>query len=80
MKALDIALNALTVLSVTIFLAYLGLHYDHGLFVTLPPEITGFFTQRPAVQYVAFGLLVAALIAKVPVGRAIKREDARIRR
>ncbi len=33
-----------------------------------------------ALQYVALGMLVAALIAKVPVGRTIRNRDAETRR
>jgi hypothetical protein len=77
MKILDLALNAIIVLSATVFLAYIGLyHFDFGLFTTLPESITGFFTRNGALQHVALGLLVAALIAKTPVGRAIKRQEA----
>ncbi|MFC4015741.1 hypothetical protein ACFOY2_51615 [Nonomuraea purpurea] len=77
MKILDLVLNAVIVLSVTVFLAYIGLYYfDFGLFTTLPENITGFFTRNGALQYVALGLLIAALIAKPFVGRAIKRREA----
>lgn len=77
MKILDLALNAIIVLSVTVFLAYAGLYcFDFGLFMTLPESIVGFFIRNRALQYVALGLLMAALIAKVPVGRAITRRDA----
>lgn len=77
MKFFDLALNAIIVLSASIFLAYIGLYYfDFGLFLTLPESIAGIFTRNGALQYVALGLLVAALIAKAPVGRAIKRQEA----
>lgn len=79
MRILDLALNAVIVLSATVFLAYIGLYYfDYGLFTTLPDSITRIFTGLPALQYVAVGLAVSALIAKRPVGRAInggKRES-----
>lgn len=77
MKTLDLALNTIIILSATVFLAYIGLYYfDFGLFMVLPEGITGIFTRNGALQYVALGLLVAALIAKSPVGRAIKRQEA----
>lgn len=80
MKILDLALNALIVLSVTVFLAYIGLYYfDWGLFTTLPESITGVFLRNGAIQYVALGLLIGALFAKAPVGRAIKRRESRKR-
>lgn len=77
MKLFDLALNAIIVLSATVFLAYIGLYsFDFGLFMTLPEGVTGFFTRNGALQYVALGLLVAAMIAKAPVGRAIRRREA----
>lgn len=77
MKIVDLLLNAVIVLSATVFLAYIGLYYfDFGLFITLPESISGVFTRHAALQYVALALLVAALIAKAPVGRAITRHDA----
>lgn len=76
MKILDLALNAVIVLSVTVFLAYIGLRYfDYGLFTTLPQSVVGFFTGNSLLQHVALGLLIAALIAKVPTGRAITRRN-----
>ncbi|MEU7834734.1 MULTISPECIES: hypothetical protein [unclassified Nonomuraea] len=77
MKIFDLVLTAVILLSATVFLAYIGLYYfDFGLFTTLPESITGFFTCNGALHYVALGLLVAALIVKPFVGRAIKRREA----
>lgn len=77
MRIIDLALNAAIILGATIVLAYVGYHYwDFGLFVTLPEPISGFFVRNGALQYVALGLVIAALIAKVPVGRELKRRDA----
>lgn len=77
MKILALTLNAAIILFATIFLAYVGLYYfDFGLFVTLPESITSIFTSAPALQYVALVLAIAAGIAKVPVGRALKRQEA----
>jgi hypothetical protein len=77
MKFLDLALNATIVFGATIFLAYVGLFYfDFGLFKTLPSSIVGVFVDNGALQYVALGLAIAAMIAKRPVGGAIKRQDA----
>lgn len=75
MKALDLFLNAAIVFSATVFLAYLGLLYDFGLFTTLPAGITGFFLERPVLQYVALAVTIGALVAKAPVRKAI-RQDA----
>ncbi|PPF37020.1 hypothetical protein [Pseudoclavibacter sp. AY1H1] len=81
MKAIDLTLNAVIAVTVTVFLAYLGFHlWDFGIFTTLPPDITGFFLDNAALQYIALGMLVAAMIAKVPVGRRIKTRDAETRR
>ncbi|MFJ4223770.1 hypothetical protein [Microbacterium sp. NPDC089695] len=74
MKALDLILNATIVLSATVFLAYLGLLYDFGLFTTLPAGITGFFLDRPVLQHVALALVVGAMIAKAPVRRALRQQ------
>lgn len=80
MKILDLALNALIIFSATVFLAYVGLYYfDYGLFKTLPEGITGIFTRNGVLQYVALGIFVAAMIGKIVVGRAIKRQDAQNR-
>jgi hypothetical protein len=77
MKILDLALNALILASATIFLAYIGLYYfDYGIFTSLPEGIVEFFARNGALQYVALALLAAALIAKVPVGRALERQKA----
>jgi hypothetical protein len=75
MKLLDLALTGLLVLSVTVFLAYLGLRFDAGLFTTLPDGITGFFLALPALEFVALGSTVAALTAKLIVGRKLKRQE-----
>lgn len=78
MKAIDLTLNAIIILSATVFFAYVGLYYfDFGLFTTLPDGITRIFTGLPALQYVAVGLAVLALIGKTRVGSAIKRQEAR---
>ena len=74
-KALDMFLNAAIIFFATVFLAYVGLLYDFGLFTTLPVWITEFFLDRPVLQYVALALTVGALIAKVPVRKAIRKHD-----
>jgi hypothetical protein len=77
MKILDLALSATIVLGATVFLAYVGLFYfDFGLFKTLPANIVEMFVRNGVLQYVALGLAVAAMIAKRPVGQAIKRQEA----
>ncbi|PPF78452.1 hypothetical protein [Pseudoclavibacter sp. Z016] len=81
MKAIDLTLNAVIAVTVTVCLAYLGFHFwDFGIFTTLPSDITGFFLDNPSLQYIALGMLGAAMIAKVPVGRTIKTRDAETRR
>lgn len=72
MKALDLILNALIVFSATVFLAHLGLLYDFGLFLTLPPQISGFFLDRPILQYLALAVAIGALVAKALLKRAIR--------
>lgn len=80
MRILDLALNAIIILSATVFLAYIGLHYfQFGLFMILPADIVAVFTDNGPLQYVALGLAIAAMIAKVPVGRMIKRREAELR-
>lgn len=77
MKLLDAALSAAMLLSAIVFSAYIALYFfDFGLFKILPPSIAGFFIRVEALQYVALGLFVAALIAKVPLRREIKRQEA----
>lgn len=74
MKALDLILNAAILFSATVFLAYVGLMFDFGLFTTLPEGITGFFLDVPVLQWVALAVAVGALIAKVPVRKAIRQQ------
>ncbi|MGV8858686.1 hypothetical protein [Rhodoglobus sp.] len=77
MKIFDLALSAIIVLGATVFLAYVGYFYfDFGLFMTLPANIVEGFIQNLALQYVALVLGIAAMIAKRPVGRAIKQQEA----
>lgn len=77
MKALDLVLNAVIVLSATVFLAYLGLLYDFGLFTTLPEWITRPFLDLPVLQYVALAVFIGAMVAKIPVRKAIRRHHLR---
>lgn len=79
MKFLDVVLNLVTILAVAVVLAYVGLHFDTGLFTVLPEAITSFFLQYPSLLYVTLVVLVVALVAKAPVGRAIKRQGGRSR-
>lgn len=79
MKFLDVVLNLVTILAVAVVLAYVGLYFDTGLFTVLPEAITSFFLQYPSLLYVALVVLVVALVAKAPVGRAIKRQGGRSR-
>lgn len=74
MKALDLVLNAVIILSATVFLAYLGLLYDFGLFTTLPGWIAPPFLDLPVLQYVALAVFIGAMVAKIPVRKAIRRQ------
>ncbi|MDJ0318971.1 hypothetical protein [Pseudarthrobacter sp. PS3-L1] len=77
MKIFDLALSAVIVFGATVFFAYIGyIYFDFGLFVTLPANIVEGFIQNSALQYVALGLGIVAMIAKRPVGRAIKQQEA----
>jgi hypothetical protein len=77
MKFVDIVLSLIIVLSATVFTAYVSLYYgDFGLLKTLPDDISDFFIAHHAIQHLALGLLIAAVAAKVPTGRAIRRYDA----
>lgn len=76
MKILDLTLNAVIALSAALFLAYVGLQlWDAGVFVTLPEEISAFFLRNGALQWVSLALLIAAMIGKIPVGRAIAQQQ-----
>lgn len=80
MKILDLALNAVILLSAILFLAYLGLQFfQFGLFMVLPDPIVGFFTDNGWLQFVALGVAIAAMIAKAVVGRSLKRQEAQRR-
>jgi hypothetical protein len=75
MKTLDILSNVVIVLALTVFSSYVAYYYyDIGLLVSLPEGITSFFIQNGAIQYVALAVLVAAVIGKIVIGRAMKRE------
>lgn len=74
MKILDLALNAIVSLGVTVFMAYFASRNGKGLFTVLPDGIAELFTRHGSLQYVALGIAVTALIAKVPVVRELKRK------
>jgi hypothetical protein len=77
MKFVDLVLSLIIVLSATVFIAYVSLYYgDFGLLKTLPDDVSDFFTTHSALQHLALGLLIAAVAAKFPTGRAIRRHDA----
>ncbi|MFE7204125.1 hypothetical protein ACFU8R_28090 [Pseudonocardia alni] len=73
MKLLDLVLTAVTVLSVTVVIAYVGLAYDTGLFTVLPEPVTAFFLRNGSLQWVALAVLVVGLIGKTLVGRMLKQ-------
>lgn len=79
MKILNYALTGLTALGVAVFAAYFGLEHGVGLLTTLPDSITQIFTRNEGLQFVALGLVVVALLAKVFVVRALKRQEAESR-
>ncbi|WP_439592999.1 hypothetical protein [Microbacterium sp.] len=77
MKPLNLALNAVILLSSMLFLAYVGYYYfDFGLLKTLPSGVTELFLRAGALQYVALGLLIAAAVGKILVNRAAKKQAA----
>lgn len=76
MKMFDALSSLVLVVSVTVFLADVGLRYfDHGLFTVLPDGIAEFFTNNAVLASVALGLVITMMVAKVLVGRAITHED-----
>ncbi|MDR6144044.1 hypothetical protein QE375_003598 [Microbacterium foliorum] len=77
MKALDLVLNGVIIVSATVFFAYLGLLYDFGLFTTLPELITRPFLDLPVLQYVALAVFIGAMVVKLPVRKVIRRENLR---
>lgn len=80
MKILDLTLNAITALGVTVFMAYFAVRNGEGLFTVLPDGFAELFTRHGGLQYVALGIAVMALIATVPVLRELKRQRTMIRK
>lgn len=80
MKIIDMALNSIAAFGVTIFMAYFSVRNGKGLFTVLPDGLAEFFTGHGSLQYVALGVAVLALIAKVPVVRELKRRRTSIRK
>lgn len=74
MKFIDLTLNAIISLGVTIFVAYFAVRDGKGLFTVLPDGLADLFTRHPDMQYVALGIAVMGLIIKVPVVREVKRQ------
>lgn len=74
MKLLNLALNGVVALGAAVFLAYFGVRNGTGLFTSLPATIAEIFTKHEGLQFVALGLVVAALIAKAFVMKALKRQ------
>ncbi|TFD92086.1 hypothetical protein E3T61_07180 [Cryobacterium lactosi] len=79
MKLLNLALNGVTALSGTIFIAYFGLRNNNGVLASLPDNISEIFIQNEGIQFVALAMVVAALAAKVPVMRVLKRKESESR-
>lgn len=79
-KLLDMLLTGVTVVSVTVVIAYFGLLYDTGLFTVLPASITGFFLQNRFLQWVALVALIGALVGKTVTGRVLKQHRLQQRR
>ena len=74
MKSLDVLLNVVIVLAITVFSSYAAFsYYGIGLLASLPGGVTGFFLDNGAIQYVALVILVAAVVGKIAVGRALRR-------
>lgn len=74
MKILDLTLNAIFALAAALFMAYFAFRSGKGLFTVLPDGIAELFTSHKGLQYVALGIGVMALVAKVPVLKALKRQ------
>ncbi|MEJ8280901.1 hypothetical protein [Pseudonocardia spirodelae] len=68
-KLLDMSLTGVTVVSVTVVIAYFGLLHDTGLFTVLPEPVTGFFLQNRFLQWVALVVLIGALVGRTVIGR-----------
>jgi hypothetical protein len=79
MKLLNLALNGIVGLSAAILIAYFGLRSNEGLFTSLPDNLSGIFIQNPGLQFMALAIIVAALVAKVPVVKALKRQQVESR-
>ncbi|WP_130179071.1 hypothetical protein [Cryobacterium sp. SO1] len=79
MKLLNLALNAITALSATIFIAYFGLRNNTGVLASLPDTISDIFLQNEGIQFVALAMVVVALAVKVPVMAALKRKKSESR-
>jgi hypothetical protein len=75
MKLLNLALNAITALSATIFIAYFGLRNNQGVLASLPDGISNMFVQNDGLRFVALALVILALAAKVPVMKILKRQE-----
>jgi hypothetical protein len=74
-KALDILLNVVIVIAITVFSSYAAFYYyDIGLLASLPEGVTSFFLDNGAIQYVALVMLVAAVIGKIVVSRVMRRQ------
>lgn len=71
MKLLDLLLNALLILSATLFLAYVGYDFfDFGLFTTLPATVSDLFLGNRLLQYAAVGVFAVAAGAKIRADRS----------
>ncbi|MBB5741637.1 membrane protein implicated in regulation of membrane protease activity [Microbacterium ginsengiterrae] len=78
MRIIDMVLSAILFLSAITFLAYIGLYYfEFGLFAVLPEPVVSFFTRNAAIQYVALGLAIVAVIAKIVINRRLRRREER---
>lgn len=74
MRSLDVLLNVVIVLAVTLFFSYVAFYYyGIGLLASLPAEVKGWFLDHSAIHYVTLVILVAAVIGKIAVGRAMRR-------
>jgi len=79
MKLLNLALTGITALSATIFIAYFGLRNNMGMLASLPDNLSEVFVKNDGLQFAALAVVVLALVAKVPVMRAVKRAETESR-
>lgn len=74
MKTLNIVLTPVAALGVATFVAYFGLQTNFGLVAILPDAAKAFLIDNGWLQFVAIGVAAAALLTKLFIGQALKRQ------